>query len=394
MSNMFRKVLTDVDTETYVENLKLLPAGLAFATADGWSVHKRRLQGGVSDGVDAITINNGELSFTILPTRGMNIFRGSYHDIPIGWNSPVPNPVNPAFINLTDFNGYGWLCGMNETMTRCGLFSVGPAGEDDKTGDILTLHGRIANTPASTVSIEITAGEKTEIAVLGLVHETRFFGHHYLLSTRISTFVGSDTITIRDEITNLTDKPQELELIYHCNFGSPFLDEGARLFAPAKEIVPQTMRAADDIQTWSYYKAANPEYTEQCNLMRYYADSQNKTLALLVNHLSDRAVAVRWDVQEMPCFTQWKLTSGANDGYVTGLEPSTAFPNFKPFERENGRVITLAPKETRKSGVQLQFFDNAIKIAAAKLEVEGIAQGRQPEVSELPKAGWSPAGID
>ncbi len=391
MANIFRKIITESETETYIESLKLLPSSLAFATEDGWSITKRRLSGGVSDGVDAITLDNGALSFTILPTRGMNLFRGSYHDIPIRWNSPIPAPVNPSFVNLLDHGGFGWLKGMNETLTRCGLYSIGPAGTDEATGEFLTLHGRIANTPASTVAIEVIAGDKTEIAVTGLVHETRFFGQHYLLSTRISTFVGSDTISVRDNVTNLTDKPQELELIYHCNFGAPFLDEGTRLFAPAREIVPQTARAAEDIQTWSYYKAADPDYTEQCNLMSYYADSQDRTLAMLVNHLSDKAVAVRWNVRELPCFTQWKLTSGEHDGYVTGLEPSTAFPNFKAFEREAGRVIILAPGQTRQSGVQLQFLDNAIKIAALKQEVENLAQGRAPQVSAQPQPGWSPA---
>ena len=46
--------------------------------------------------------------------------------------------------------------------------------------------------------------------------------------------------------------------------------------------------------------------------------------------------------QELPCFTVWKNTGAMEDGYVTGLEPATNYPNFKGFERQQGRVPRAA----------------------------------------------------
>ena len=43
----------------------------------------------------------------------------------------------------------------------------------------------------------------------------------------------------------------------------------------------------------------------------------------------------------LPCFTVWKNTAAVEDGYVTGLEPAINFPNFKSFERQQGRVKVL-----------------------------------------------------
>ena len=51
------------------------------------------------------------------------------------------------------------------------------------------------------------------------------------------------------------------------------------------------------------------------------------------------AIALRFNRQELPCFTVWKNTAALEDGYVTGLEPATNFPNFKTFERQQGRVV-------------------------------------------------------
>ena len=49
----------------------------------------------------------------------MELWRGSYRGIELGWKSPVAQPVNPAFVNQSDRNGLGWLAGFNEWLCRC-----------------------------------------------------------------------------------------------------------------------------------------------------------------------------------------------------------------------------------------------------------------------------------
>ena len=124
-------------------------------TPHDWSIQKRTLRGGLRDGVDLIEVHNGALSYSIIPTRGMGLWRGEYRGNFLGWRAPVLGPVHPKYVNLNDRGGLGWLAGFDELLCRCGLSSLGPPGIDEgATSPVesqLTLHGRIANTPAHTV---------------------------------------------------------------------------------------------------------------------------------------------------------------------------------------------------------------------------------------------------
>ncbi|MCA9071320.1 MAG: DUF4432 family protein, partial [Planctomycetaceae bacterium] len=243
----------DVGEQTY-------NVGAALSPETG-SVRHRRLQGGVSDGVDLIEMDNGALSLSIVPTRGMGIWKGEYKGIPLGWQSPVRQVVNPAFVDLNDRNGLGWLAGFNEWLCRCGLAFNGPPGEDiirDKQGTEIarspvTLHGRVANCPAHRVEMEYDPAGNGELVVTGVVDETSMFGPCLRLTSRIETEVGSNQFRILDTITNLAGQPAEVELLYHTNTGQPFLESAAQIVAPALEVFPRDDRAAEGVGHWNTY---------------------------------------------------------------------------------------------------------------------------------------------
>ena len=100
--------------------------------ASGLSATSRRLSGGLCDGVDLLIVNNGPLKINLLPTRGMGIWNMSYNDAVIGWQSPVAGPVHPAFVNLGEPSGLGWLDGFDEFVVRCGLESNGAPDFDER----------------------------------------------------------------------------------------------------------------------------------------------------------------------------------------------------------------------------------------------------------------------
>ena len=69
-------MLTDVAEGVWSETVELREtAGLRLAGGSHWSIRKRTLHGGVSDGVDVVDLNNGAPSVSILPTRGMGLWR-------------------------------------------------------------------------------------------------------------------------------------------------------------------------------------------------------------------------------------------------------------------------------------------------------------------------------
>ena len=222
-------VLTDVAHDVWVESFATGNETLGLPADGRWGVSKRRLRGGRRDGVDLIQVSNGPLEFSIVPTRGMNLWNGSHLGLRLGWDSPVADgPVNPAFVNLSGLGGLGWLDGFDELLSRCGLAWSGapfevkalkPDGSESHT--TFGLHGKIANIPASYVAVHIGDSPPHEIVVEGHVEESHLFGPRIRMITRISTTPGADHLVVRDEFVNLGDQPTDMQVLYHWNFGPP-----------------------------------------------------------------------------------------------------------------------------------------------------------------------------
>ena len=70
--------------------------------------------------MELLTLDNGKLKITIIPTRGMGILDVKMDGIRLGWNSPVKEVVHPSYINLESRGGLGWLEGFNEWMVDAG----------------------------------------------------------------------------------------------------------------------------------------------------------------------------------------------------------------------------------------------------------------------------------
>src|SRR5256885_1241612 len=151
---------------------------------DDWALRLHTLRGGLRDGVQVVELNNGPMSLQILPTRGMGIWKGNCHGLPLGWNAPVAGPVHSKFVNVGERGGLGWLAGFDEWLCRCGLVSNGPPGDDG--GVPLTLHGRIANTPAQRLVLGVDP-EQSRLFVQGVIGEGGLFLGRPRLTRPIST---------------------------------------------------------------------------------------------------------------------------------------------------------------------------------------------------------------
>lgn len=356
--------------------------------ASDWSVHSYTLRGGLQEGVQVIEVDNGKLRFAILPTRGMGIWKGDCGEIELGWDSPVKDPVNPCFINLEERGGLGWLKGFNEWFVRCGLNSMGAPGIDtvtDYSGNAfevpLTLHGKIANLPARAVSVEVT---DEAIIVRGEVDESMMFGPALRLNTEIRTEFGSGAMTITDTVTNLGDNPQEHEMLYHINYGPSLLEPGSRIVTPFKRVAPRDPRSAEGIDNFDSYDAPEVGFVEQAYLYEQVGRGDDQeTMVMLRNAAGDQASLLRYKLTDFPCFTQWKNTAGSADGYVTGLEPATNYPNPRSFERKQGRVIRLKGGESRTTSLLIENMDGKEAIKAAEAEIKSLQE--EADANILPK---------
>ncbi len=407
--------LTDVSHEVWVETLTVDSAELGLAVTAPWSLSKRRLHGGRRDGVDLIVVDNGALRFVLVPTRGMGLWKGFYEGSFLGWESPVTDgPIHPALVNLAASGGLGWLEGFDELMVRCGLENNGapfelrtPNPDGGESRVAFGLHGRIANIPASYVAVHVDPDPPHEITVEGHVEEVRLFGPQLRLETRYRTIPGTNRLTVRDEVVNLKDQPAEFQLLYHWNFGPPFLDEGARFSAPFRAVCPRDARAQEGIDAHDRYEGPRPGYAEQVYfydlaagidpLDELVADASpgdgpsGPTLAMLHNAAGERGVVLRFRKEQLPAFTLWKNTAGLRDGYVTGLEPGTNYPNPRPFERDRGRVVRLEPGGRYVAETVLEVLATPREVAKVQAEIQRIQSGVQPTIHSRPVEPFAPA---
>lgn len=351
-----------------------------------WSRH----QGGLSEGVEMVTLKNGSLNIHVLPTRGMSLWRASYNGAdgpePIQWNSPARGPVHPSFVDVSEPSGLGWLDGFDEMLVRCGLESNGAPEHDDKGTLLYPLHGRIGNKPAHKVELTVD-DEKDEISLTGWVEETRFHFLKVSMKSTIRTKLNSASFEIEDEITNLSASPAEIQMLYHVNFGQPLLDAGSQIVAPIAELVPRNDHAATGLENWSSYSAETPAFEEQVYFASLQHDGSGNTQALLKNAHGTRGAVLRFNTKELPCFTVWKNTTAAEDGYVTGLEPGTNFPNPRTFEGKHERLIKLAAKAKKTLHLGFEYCPNEEAVSRAETQVKKL-QVAEPNVNSKPLPDW------
>lgn len=390
--------LTDVTSDVWLDSFAVSNSRLRLPTTHDWSVNKRTLRGGLRDGIDLIEVHNGALSFSVLPTRGMGLWRGDYHGHPLGWKSPVLGPVHPKFVDEDDRNGLGWLDGFDEWLVRCGLANNGPPGTDEYTDAHgkthkapLTLHGRIANRPAHLVEVRISLDPPYELTVTGEVDEAALFVSPALrLTATYTTTPGSNRLVIHDVVENRSSQPAEVQMLYHCNVGPPFLEAGSRLLLPVREMSPFNARGAEGIDTWETYLGPTTGYSEQNYAFDPVADGKGHTLAVLANATRDKAIALRYNRNELPCFTVWKNTQAIEDGYCTGIEPATNFPNFKTFERKQGRVRLLPPGGKWECRWVIEVADSASAVGGMLAEVATLQAQAKAVVHRTPNAKFAP----
>jgi hypothetical protein len=303
------------------------------------------LSSGYSRGVQLVTLRCWDKTVEVVPTRGLGIWRASRSAIRFGWDSPIQGPIHPHWVDLGESSGLGWLDGFDELMVRCGVGSNG-APEFFPDGKLKWgLHGRIANLPASEVELEVDQAAES-ISIRGVVVEQRFHFYRWALTSKITISRESPEIEIFDRIENQSNRPGSVQLLYHCNFGPPVLEQGSRLVAPVAKVFPRDEASQRGFSSWDVYRDPDSQYREEVYFLELAADRSGFTRALLTNRDQSLGAYVRYAVDKLPYFTLWKNTVGLGDGYVTGLEPGTNYPNVREVEESAGRVVNLAGGES------------------------------------------------
>ena len=107
-NNMAAQSWTVIDVDKGIfEDDFAVHGSLSDGMPDGWSVKHQVLRGGKSEGVSVVELNNGRMTTSILPTRGMGIWKVWLGENELGWRSPANGPVHPSFVPVMDPGGLG-----------------------------------------------------------------------------------------------------------------------------------------------------------------------------------------------------------------------------------------------------------------------------------------------
>jgi len=375
-------LITDTRLGVAEREFALRNSDLEFDFPAEFECRHQILHGGKQEGSEVITLRVGELTISISPTRGMGVLYAQYAGMRLGWDSPVKEVVNPAYIELGKHGGAGWLEGFNELVVRCGFQWAGHPGED--RGELLTLHGQIQNTPASVVRLSVDSAPPYRVRLSGRVDERCFKRAEFEVWMHLDILPGQASFFISDELINRGSYEREYQVIYHNNFGAPLLEEWGRVQAPVRQISPFNQRAQKGLESWESVSAPTAGFDEEVFNIFPLADSQGDTLALLSNADASQGVVVRFNLRQLPVLTLWKNTDTSEQGYVVGIEPGTSFAYNRRYQRDLGLVPLIGAGESRLFNLQFDFLLNASAVEAAALEVDTLQAKEAMEVVAAP----------
>lgn len=310
-----------------------------------YGVEEYRLVGGKGDGMRLLHIRNGKgLEMTVSLDRCADISRVSIGGMNVGFFSPC-GYVAPAYYQN---EGSGWLKSFTAGfLTTCGLEAVGSPCEDD--GEILPLHGSIANIPAEHV---YWYEENSEIVICANISDEVIFGRKFRMERKIRVSLTDNLFYIEDAVVNTSDRTQPLEILYHMNMGYPLLDEDSVIAIPNASVRGRDDNASAHIETCMKMESPQAGFQERC----YYYDFQDERCsASIYQPKYNKGLCISFDRSSLDCFTEWKMM-GYRD-YVLGLEPGNCYPDGRNVMRKTGKLKFLKPDERKVFSFKVDFFE-------------------------------------
>lgn len=311
-----------------------------------YGARRMTLMEGVSSGLRVIEVwTAGGLRLLLSEDRCLDILEGSFRGNNLGIltkNGVVSNTyANPS---TDDFANY-WSGGL---LSTCGLRNTGGGAEYE--GEYFATHGRIGTTPACNVGVHID--DAGVITVTGTVCETALFGHSLELRRTLEIPADGAKIVLRDEIRNNTPQDEPLFLLYHLNFGFPFLDEGLQIDFPKSEIRGRTPHAAAAIDSHKIITAPIDGEPEQ---VFFHLPEQKDARVDLTNRTIGVRASLLYDAERLPVLTQWK-SMGSGD-YALGIEPGTSFLRGREVELNDGYSACVKAFDALSFEIELRFAE-------------------------------------
>lgn len=231
-------------------------------------------------------------------------------------------------------------------LTTAGLVNIG--SESTYNGKNYYLHGNISKLPTRKSNFFIT---EEEIIIESETHEAAALSYDLLLKREVRIGKFKNYILISDKVKNLGNESEIHNILYHFNFGYPFIDENTILNINSNSVKGRTEIANKTQEIVSFNKLLKPTdgYEERC----FYHYFKEKPLIEVINQKQNLTMKMSFDNSTLTNFIEWKLMAKHN--YVVGLEPcSNEIDGIAKLAKEN-KLKMIKPNEEIKYQILIEF---------------------------------------
>lgn len=285
------------------------------------SAYDLTINDGAARGKRLILVNNDKLEVCFNADNGLDIAWVKYSGVNVSFLTKNGINSNEGVFGERFDGGFLYTCGLDN------LSSI----EKDAA-----IHGSLHLRKAQNVNYVI---ENDSVIISGEILTTKLFGKNLLLKRKYT--VTNKDIIISDTVINKAYTDVEYVLLYHTNFGYPFLDEGLKVEFNNIETIAANATPKENIP---YSKMiTNPLDVGNEDLFYHYLKDGNVTL---ISEKVKIKCRMSYDIKKLPILVQWKnLYSG---DYVLGIEPSTT--RFDEYKKNK-----LKPDEENNFEVKISF---------------------------------------
>lgn len=331
-----------------------------------------RAEDGPAGGVRQLEFRLGSgFLFKVALDRGMDVGYCEYKGMPLGWIPATQLPGGWYFEQQTEF---GWLrSAMGGLCTSCGMLQIGDPEEDSivhynfpgRKSERYGVHDRMAMLSAQLLSY----GESWEddvclLSASGKLVQSQVYAENLVLQRTYTAHLGDKRYCMHDEITNAGFYPTPQMLLYHLNFGFPFVDAGSCLLTSLCQ-PPQVMLGNPDlVQTGAYahFSAPVPVADLQVFALQPRTNHHGFAGVAIVNPAlgeNGMGVYLRYRPEQFPKFIETRMMGEGH--YFVSLEPCTN--GFGRAElRQKGELTFLQPGEKRVFDLEIGLLEGAQEI--------------------------------
>ena len=318
------------------------------------SIEEVELKDGKAKGLKVFHVRstNG-LAFDLLPGKCMDIAALSYKGVNISLltRNGVCSPENifPANGEFERYFGGGMLW-------TGGLKNCGP-NYIDENSQFHHYHGRIGTLPTEqSWKRSYFEGDEYILSSGAVLRDTTIEGYNLELVRKIETSMSKAEIVVTDTIENLDYNDTDYLLLYHFNFGFPFVDEDLKLIFPEAKapVIAGNEATKNLLQDWDKITAPIDNETENLIFHTLKPDVDKVITVKLENPKLGIGAYIQYDSEYLPYLVEWKCMRSGE--YALGIEPSNNLIGGMRAEREAGRSRKISAGEKHVIKVVLGFY--------------------------------------